>query len=100
MATITLLNPQTGASAGEPSLILPTDSYDNVLVFATGLATTETVGIFVLGGNAEVPYSVAGAAVTLTATQPMQSLPVGPMYRFAKSATTSPSGVFAAVDAS
>lgn len=99
MATITLLNPQTAASAGESSLIIPTDSYDNVVVFATGLATTETVGIFITGGAAEIPYSVAGAAVALTATQPMQVLPLGPTYRFAKSATAAAAGVYAAVDA-
>ena len=100
MATLTLLNPQTAASAGESSLILPTGSYDNVFVFATGLATTETVSIFVRGGAAEVPYSVAGSVVNLTATQPMQTLPAGPIYRFAKSATAAVAGVYAVVDAS
>lgn len=100
MATLTLLNPQLAASAGEPSLIMPTDSYDNVVAFATGLATTETVGIFIIGGAAEIPYSVGGAAVTLTATQPMQVLPCGPTYRFAKASTAAASGVYVAVDAS
>lgn len=99
MSTHTLLNPQTAATNNEPSLILQTDNYDNIVAFATGLAGAETVGIFVTGGAVDIPYSVGGAAVSLTATQPMQALPPGPTYRFAKGATAGGVGIYATLDA-
>jgi hypothetical protein len=89
--TLTLINPAT--AAGSETLI--TRDFDNVLVHADALTAAEVVSIFVLGGQTATPYSESGAAVTLTATQPMRILPPGPTYRLDKGVTASACGVYA-----
>lgn len=101
MSTLTLLSPTTSASvAGDPSLVLTTDNYDNVVAMASGLAGAEVVTIQIATPGGLIQYSEAGAAANLTATQPHRFLPCGPTYVFSKAATVGAVGIFAALDAS
>lgn len=99
MSTLTLLNPQTAASAGERSLLLETDAYDNVVLIAQGLTAAEVVTVQIVTPSGLVQYSEAGAAANLTATQPHLTVPPGPTYVLNKPLTAGPVALYAALDA-
>jgi hypothetical protein len=96
MAIQTLLNPTTAAASG---LQFQTDTAGSVGIFAVGLAGAETVTVEIDGGSAPVVFVEAGSQVTLTATQPFASLPLGPVYRLSKSETAGEVSVHACLSA-
>lgn len=91
---IRLIRPQTAAES--TGVVLNSKGSAQVTLIASGLATTEEVDIEIYNGAAFVPYrSNSGTIVTLTATNYMQVLPGGVLYRIKKDATASAGGVVA-----
>lgn len=93
---ITLIKAQTAAVA---DAVLTTDNYTSVVLHAAGLAGAEEVDIEIAGGATPVVYTVDGAAVKLTASQPNAELPPGPTYLISKDATVAAVAVLASVAA-
>lgn len=97
MAKFTAIAPTTSAVNASSSTVFPSDkAIGNIVVIADTLATTEEVDIYTYAGNDtwKVTLNEAGsAALKLTASIYSLSLPSGPLYRFAKDATASASGV-------
>lgn len=92
MATVTLIKPVTAAVVSHVKF--STDSYQDVILSASGLATTEEVDIFIAAGSGWVlAVDKQGAVAKLTATKPSIELPAGPIYGILKDATASAAGV-------
>lgn len=89
----TIISPTAAAVTTEADL--STKYYENVVVAADALATTEEVDIFIKVNGEYVIYASGGTAIKLTATQPSATLPGGPIYGFLKDATADACGVFA-----
>lgn len=96
MSDITLIKAQTASASRQP---LRTDDYHSVVLHAAGLAGAEEVDIEIGGGATPVVYTVDGAPVKLTASQPNAELPVGPIYLISKDATAGAVAVIASVAA-
>jgi hypothetical protein len=94
MAQITLLKPTTSATSAD----FNSAAYQQIVVSADALASSEKVAVKVIAGNTAVVYGEGGSAVSLTATLPAAKLPGGPVYRFAKDATTGACGIYVDVD--
>lgn len=89
----TLIRPQTGAVT--TSALLDTSKMQSCVLHADGLATTEEVTVFILGGQTEVVYPGTATPARLTATAAAITLPCGPTYGIRKTATAGACGVYA-----
>lgn len=92
-ATVTLIKPTTAAVSDKQPL--DARAQDRVVISAAGLATTETVQIFIGGGATWGVHSLDGTNPTkLTATRQSIELP-GDIYGIVKDATAGAVGVTA-----
>lgn len=83
------INPQTDTQVCDSS------NYPSLTVCADALATTETVGIYILCGNTfKAMTDSLGNVQKLTASIPAIQLVGGNLYGFTKDATASACGVY------
>lgn len=92
-ATETIITPRTAEVVTHASF--ETEGYQQAIISAAGLATTEEVDIFVMtpGGYA-IWAGDGGAAVTLTAAKQAVVVPGGPRYAVLKDVTAGSVGVY------